>query len=106
MKYFNLIVNYFAENRQQYKKLYEKTKDKQYDDKQQVAKTIANSCYGFLSASGLNFNSPKQAAFITAKGREFLSTTIKWATSKDVVYWKQLFEERTRNKKEVTIEHT
>jgi DNA polymerase elongation subunit (family B) len=106
MKYFNLIVNYFAENRQQYKKLYEKTKDKQHDDKQQVAKTIANSCYGFLSASGLNFNSPKQAAFITAKGREFLSTTIKWATSKDVVYWKQLFEERTRNKKEVAIEHT
>jgi DNA polymerase elongation subunit (family B) len=92
LKIFNLIVKYFAENRQKYKKLYKETGDINYDNLQNLAKTVANSCYGFLSANGLNFNSPENAAFITAKGREFLTFTIEKMTGKSVEYWKEVVE--------------
>lgn len=95
-KYFCKLVEYFAENRQLYKQKYKETKEKKYDDLQNMAKVIANSCYGFLSASGLNYNSPEQAAFITAKGRELLSFTIEWATGKTTDYWMDLFKEKTK----------
>lgn len=95
-KVFLTVVETFAEFRQRYKSLYKETGDKHYDDMQNVAKVVANSCYGFLGASGINFNSPECAAFITAKARELLTFSIKWATNKDVEYWKQLFEEKTK----------
>lgn len=95
-RYFPFIVEYFANYRQEYKQKYKETGLKLYDDMQQVAKTVANSCYGFLSANGLNYNSPKDAAFITAKARELLDFSIKWATSKETQYWMTLFEEKTK----------
>jgi len=95
-KNFVKVVNYFAENRQHYKQLYIETKDVKYDYLQQVAKVIANSCYGFLGASGLNYNAPKEAAFITTKGRELLQQTIEWATNKKTEYWLELFAEKTK----------
>lgn len=95
-QHFLKIVEYFAEYRQQYKKQYKETKDKYYDDLQNVAKVIANSCYGFLAANGLNYNSPAKASFITEKARELLIFSITWATSKDLDYWIKLFEEKTK----------
>lgn len=93
---FIKIVEYFAEYRQQYKIKYKETGEKYYDDLQSVAKVIANSCYGFLGAKGLNYNSPTNAAFITEKGRELLKFSIKWATSKELDYWVTLFQEKTK----------
>jgi DNA polymerase elongation subunit (family B) len=63
-----------------------------------MAKAIANSCYGFLSTSGLNYNAPEQASFITAKGRELLVMTIKWATGQELQYWLDIFNEKTKKK--------
>lgn len=94
--YFKQIVKFFADFRQKYKKLYKDTGDKQYYYLEQVAKTIANSTYGFLGAPGLAYNSPKKAAEITTKGRELLMFTIEWATSKKTEYWLDLFHEKTK----------
>lgn len=94
--HFTKIVNYFHDYRQEYKSKFKETGDKFYDDQQNVAKVIANSCYGFLAANGLNYNSPQNAAFITAKARELLIFSIKWATGKEVDYWLNLFQEKTK----------
>lgn len=104
LRIFPKIVEYFAKQRESYRKLYNETNIKTYDDLQEVAKTVANSCYGFLSTNGLNFNSPEDAAFITAKARELLSFSIKWATNKEVDYWINLFNERTGKDNLITEE--
>lgn len=95
-KNFPTIVKYFAENRQKYKQLYKETGNKNYDYLQQTAKVVANSCYGFLSAAGLNYNAPEEAAFITAKGRELLKFSIEYFTSRKTESWIEEFEERTK----------
>lgn len=77
---FLRLVNTFTNLRLEYKKL-AKT-DKYYDDLQSAFKIFINSCYGFLGAPGLMFNSPKKAEFITATGREILQTAIKWCEGK------------------------
>ncbi|NJO64173.1 MAG: hypothetical protein HC836_40180 [Richelia sp. RM2_1_2] len=102
LKLFLTLVEYFAEFRLKYKKLYKETNEKYYDDMQGALKIFANSCYGFLGTNGLNFNSEKSAAFITEKGRELLKYTIEWATNKDYEYWKSL----TENKEEAEDETT
>lgn len=79
--YFPSLVKYFTEERLKNKKLAKETNDKYYDDLQNSQKIFANSLYGFLGSSGLLFNSPKNAALITEKGREILNFTIKWATN-------------------------
>lgn len=93
---FLTILKYFAEYRQEYKRLYKETGEKQYDYLQGVAKTIANSCYGFMGAAGLNYNAPHKAAEVTAKGRELLEFSIQWATSKKASEWIELFKEKTK----------
>lgn len=79
-KYFLQLVKTFTELRLQYKK--KAKEDKYFDDLQGAYKIFINSCYGFLGTSGLLFNSPSAAAFITATGREVLQTSINWAKSK------------------------
>jgi DNA polymerase I len=76
-EYFKLLVKTFTENRLRHKAL-AKT-DKYYDDLQASEKIFINSCYGFLGTSGLLFNSPAKAAFITEKGREILTGAIDWS---------------------------
>lgn len=85
--HFLKLVEYFTEYRLQNKKLYKETKIKQYDDLQSMSKIFVNSKYGALGAPGLNFNSPKNAEFITAKGREILGRAIKWASGLEVREW-------------------
>lgn len=48
---------------------------------EKAQKIIINSAYGFLGSSGLNYNSPKDAALVTRIGREILTTGINWAES-------------------------
>lgn len=95
-KYFLQLVEYFAIERLRNKKLFQETGNEYYDHVQSSQKIFINSTYGFLGASGLNFNSPQKAAFITAKARELLKQSIVWATNKDFEYWKQIFEEKTK----------
>jgi len=80
-KYFLQLVRTFTEKRLEYKK--KAKEDKYYDDLQGAYKIFINSCYGFLGTSGLLFNSPHAAAFITETGREVLQTSINWAKSKE-----------------------
>ena len=79
-KYFLELVKTFTEKRLQYKK--KAKEDKYYDDLQGAYKIFINSCYGFLGTSGLLFNSPSGASFITETGREVLQTSIDWAKAK------------------------
>lgn len=83
-KHFLTIVKALTDIRLEYKKLYKDTKDPAYDAMSGSLKILINSAYGFLGASGLNFNSPKCASFITRKGREILQTAIVWATGKEL----------------------
>lgn len=78
---FKELVSTFTELRLEYKK--KAKEDKYYDDLQSAFKIFINSCYGFLGAPGLNFNSPENAAFITKRGREILKKAIEWATGKN-----------------------
>lgn len=77
---FLRLVEEFTKRRLEHKKL-AKT-DKYYDDLQNAEKIFINSCYGFLGATGLLFNSPARAAFVTQKGREILERAIRWAESR------------------------
>jgi DNA polymerase elongation subunit (family B) len=77
------LVKIFKKNRLEYKRLAAETGLKSYQDMDIAAKGILNSFYGFYGATGLNFNSPACAEFITKTGREVLMTAIKWATGKE-----------------------
>lgn len=85
---FPKFVRHFREERLKNKRLGKETGNAYYMDLDASQKIVINSAYGFLSAKGLNFNSPRDAEFITAKGRELLSQAIEWATGKNVEYWK------------------
>lgn len=78
-KNFLTLVKTFTERRLYHKSL-AKT-DKYHDDMQAAFKIFINSCYGFLGSTGLNFNMPEGAAFITRTGRDILLKSIEWAQS-------------------------
>lgn len=85
--HFLQMVNYFTIDRLKNKQKAKETKDRYYSDLEQSSKIFINSSYGMLGAQGLNFNSPKLAAFVTEKGRETVSNAIKWASGQDLTYW-------------------
>lgn len=74
------LVRIFRTKRLEYKKLAADTGDSYWQEMDTTAKSILNSFYGFLGTTGLIFNSPSCAEFITGKGREILEYTIGWAT--------------------------
>lgn len=76
---FLKIMQYFTEDRLKNKKLANETNDNYYKNLEQTSKIFINSGYGFLGATGLLFNSPKHAAFITKKGREILNQAMEWS---------------------------
>lgn len=78
---FSAMVSYFTDERLRNKKLAKETGDKYYKDLQEAQKIVINSAYGMLGAPGLIFNSPKNAALVTQKGREVLQTCIDWCIS-------------------------
>ncbi len=94
--YYNL-VKYFTEQRFHYKKMYQETKDMKWKNLDATAKIFINSAYGACSTSGLNFNSPKVAAKITAETREVIDMALKWASGEGKDYWMTLFKEATGN---------
>jgi DNA polymerase elongation subunit (family B) len=76
-KYFLKALNYFTEERLKNKEL-AKT-DKYYDDLQGAQKILINSKYGFMGASYLLYNDPREADKVTKHGREILQTAVEWA---------------------------
>lgn len=82
--HFLSLVKTFTEERLKNKKLAKETGEQYYDDMQGAQKIFINSCFGFLGASGLLFNSLEHAAFITTTGREILEHAVKWATGRDM----------------------
>lgn len=82
---FNRLLTYLSIQRLENKQKAKETKNKYYKDLEQSQKILANSLYGFLGAPGLNFNYPKGAEYITAKGREILKLGILWASSREFI---------------------
>jgi DNA polymerase elongation subunit (family B) len=87
------ILKVMREERLHYKKLGKQTGDPYYKFLDASRKTLINSLYGFMGASGLNYNYPLGAAEVTRKGREVLNKAIIWATGKDYSYWNPKKEE-------------
>lgn len=77
--YFKELVKTFTAERLKNKQLFKDTKNEYYDGLQASQKILINSMYGFLGTSGLSFNSPEKAAFITKMGREILQQAIDWS---------------------------
>jgi len=82
--YLLQLVKIFRAKRLEYKRLAAETNEPIWKEMDTTAKSILNSFYGFMGASGLQFNSLACAAFITQKGREILEYTIKWASGEDL----------------------
>jgi DNA polymerase I len=79
--HFLRMVEYFTAERLANKQKGKETGERYYKDVEQAQKIVINSAYGMMGASGLHFNSPKNAAFVTRKGREILQRSIDWAQS-------------------------
>lgn len=94
------VLEYFTNERLKNKKLAKDTNDSYYKDLEQSQKIGINSMYGFLGATGLNFNYPHGASEVTRKGREVLGTAIKWATGKTYEEWKPKEEAEEVNEPE------
>jgi len=77
-----LLLKHFTKERLKNKKTAKDTGSEYYDALQSAQKIVINSMYGFMGAPGLHFNSPRNAASVTKKGREILNKSIEWAESK------------------------
>lgn len=82
---FLKMVKYFRESRLLDKQKAKETGDRYYKEASESKKILINSSFGMLSAPGLLFNSPKNAALITEKGRELLKQAIKFLTGVDYI---------------------
>ncbi len=78
LEHFYKLVDYFTLERLKNKKLGKETGQRYYKDIEQAQKIAINSFYGLLGASGLNFNSPKNASLVTEHGRNILKRGMDW----------------------------
>lgn len=83
--HFLKMLNYFTLERLKNKKAAKESGDRFYDDLQNSQKIVINSAYGFMGASGLNYNYPEGAAEITRHGREIITKAIEWAEERKYV---------------------
>lgn len=77
---FLLALEHFTKERLKNKKLAKDTGNKFYYFLEQAQKVFINSTYGFMGASGLNYNYGEGAALVTRYGREILTQSVVWAT--------------------------
>lgn len=82
---FLTTLQYFTSERLANKKKAKETGDRYYKDLEQAQKVVINSAYGFMGASGLNYNYPEGAAETTRHGREIITQSVDWAQSKGFV---------------------
>jgi len=90
---FYKMVDFFTQERFRNKAMFKETGDRYYYDMEQTQKVAINSSYGLLGATGLAYNSPKNAALVTEKGRETIATATLWASGKDIKEWVKLVKE-------------
>jgi len=76
------LLNYLRDERLVNKKLSKETGLAKYKHLDVSLKVIINSLYGFMGATGLNYNYPVGAAETTCKGREILIQSMEWAKEK------------------------
>lgn len=76
------LLKYLRDERLVNKKLAKETGLDKYKHLDGSLKILINSLYGFMGASGLNYNFPLGAAEVTRKGREILLKSIDWAKEK------------------------
>lgn len=77
---FLKVLEYFTLERLKNKQLAKDTKERYYKDLEQAQKVVINSAYGFMGASGLNYNYGDGAAEVTRYGREIITKSVEWAT--------------------------
>ncbi len=102
-KIFLQLIEFFTLARLENKKLYKETKDKHYEALADSGKIFINSGYGFLGASGLNYNYPEGAAEVTRKGREVLQQAALFATGKSIDHWINLSQCNPEEEVEVEV---
>ena len=78
-------VEFFTKQRLEDKRLAAETGERIYSDLSSGRKIMINSFYGFMGATGLNFNYPEGAAEVTRRGREILNKAIEWCLGKGYV---------------------
>jgi DNA polymerase elongation subunit (family B) len=76
------FLEYMRGERLKNKKLAKETGEAKYKHLDGSYKILINSLYGFMGATGLNYNYPGGAAEVTRRGREILIQSIEWAKSK------------------------
>lgn len=76
------LLDFLRTERLKNKKLAKETGLELYKHLDTSQKIIINSLYGFMGASGLNYNFCEGAALVTEKGREILTTSMNWAKEK------------------------
>lgn len=76
------FLEYMRTQRLINKKLAKETGETKYKHLDQSYKIMINSLYGFLGATGLNYNYPAGAAEVTRRGREILLYSMDWAKEK------------------------
>lgn len=76
------FLEYMRGERLKNKKLAKETGEAKYKHLDGSYKILINSLYGFMGATGLNYNYPGGAAEVTRRGREILLQSIEWAKSK------------------------
>lgn len=76
------FLEFMRNERLKNKKLAKETGLSHYKHLDQSYKILINSLYGFMGATGLNYNFPNGAAEVTRRGREILMYSMEWATSK------------------------
>lgn len=91
---FLKIVEYFFNQRKEYKKTAKETGDQYFKDMDLMTKQAINSMYGTLGTNGLLFNYSEGASLITEKCRGYIQMAVKWATGKDLIFWETLNNER------------
>lgn len=76
------LLDYLRTERLRNKKLAKETGEDFYKHLDTSQKLVINSIYGFMGATGLNYNYPEGAALTTEKGRETLIKSMEWAKEK------------------------
>lgn len=80
--YLAEVTQELKELRLEHKANFKKTGDTTSNHIQESLKILINSFYGFLGTNGLQFNSAKEAAEITAEGRSIITAATEWAINK------------------------
>ncbi len=98
------MVEHFTLERFALKAKFKETGDVYYQGREKSSKIFINSAYGLCNTPGLNYNSPRTAAIITGESRKVIDFALTWASGKGVDYWMDLFEQKTKKKKQATLE--